>query len=254
MKIATVMNVHADIPCVLDTIDALKTYVTEDILVLVDGVAWDKFKNVDLGVAKVKGFPHGKPKSPYRNVALALSTLIDLFPNHDWYHYTEFDVLFCSDRFKKSLKLAEEMKVWMLGNDGHVDSVNMQLVEALIKDKFKSNYYLIGCCQFFHKDFINKLKEINFFEKFLNLTNSFSDGYFPLFNAYDISEHMYPTLCRHFGGNIGVFAHYDEYGNWHGSYKIFPVRWKPEINPETENFAEASIMHPIKTFLFLDLS
>ena len=63
---------------------------------------------------------------------------------------------------------------------------------------------------------------------------------------FHFSEHMYPTLCRHFGGNIGVFAHFDELKKWHGSYQYFPVRWKPEIDFETENFPNPSIIHPLK--------
>jgi len=55
-------------------------------------------------------------------------------------------------------------------------------------------------------------------------------------------------LWRAFGGAIGVFATWDR-GNWHGAYQIFPMRWKPELNPETEDFEHASIMHPVKDIL-----
>ncbi len=92
---------------------------------------------------------------------------------------------------------------------------------------------------------MSKLQEINFFEKFLTLTSGFGNGFFPFYSGYDLSEHMYPTLCRHFGGNIGVFASYDK-NEWHGRGDIFPMRWRPEIDFETENFPEASIFHPLK--------
>jgi hypothetical protein len=202
----------------------------------------------EFSVGKVQGFVHGKPKSPYRNVALALQTLTDTYPDADWYLYTEYDALFTSSRFRENLRLADQQGVWMLGNDGHVDDVAMPLVQAMIGEPFKSCYYLLGCCQFFHRDFIARLKELDFFNKFLTMTNGFTDGYFPFYSGYDLSEHMYPTLCRHFGGNVGVFAHYDEAGQWHGAYEYFPCRWRPELDPQTENFPDPSIMHPLKSY------
>lgn len=248
MEIAAVLNVHSQPDVIIDTLDSILTYMTDKVLVVVDGATWDDFKDVQLPVGKVQGFHHGKPKAPYRNVALALKTVTETYPNVDWYCYTEYDVLFTSERFKHNLKMAEDRDVWMLGNDGHVDEVAMPLVQAMIGENFKSCYYLLGCCQFFHRKFIDRLKDYNFFDRFLNLTNGFTDGYFPFYSGYDLSEHMYPTLCRHFGGNVGVFATYDGEGKWHGAYEYFPCRWKPELDPETENFPNASIMHPLKKY------
>lgn len=248
MDIACVLNVHSQPDLIRDTIDSISTYMTDKILVLVDGAAWPTLKNESFGVGMVEGFYHNVPKSPYRNVALALQTISDNYPDVDWYCYCESDVLFGSERFKINLKMAEDKKVWMLGNDGHVSDEALPLIQALIEDSFKSSYYLLGCCLFFHKDFINKLKEINFFDRFLNLTNGFEKGFFPLYSSYDLSEHLYPTLCRHYGGNVGVFATYDHEGVWHGSYEYFPVRWRPELDAEKELFENASIMHPLKNF------
>jgi hypothetical protein len=159
----------------------------------------------------------------------------------------EYDVLFASDRFRKNLEIADKKDVWMLGNDGHVDDKQLPLIESLVGSKFRSTYYLLGCCQFFSWKFLAKLQEIDFFERFLFLTNQFSPGVFPAYGGYDISEHLYPTLCRHFGGAVGVFATWDR-GKWHGAYRHFPMRWRPELDPETENFAEASILHPLKNY------
>lgn len=248
MEIAAVLNVHSQPDVIRDTIDSILTYLTEKIIVVVDGAAWPSLKYEKFPVGKMEGFYHNIHKSPYRNVALSLKTVTETYPDAQWYCYTEYDVLFASERIKNNLRLAEEKGVWMLGNDGRVDVEAMPLIQSLVGEKFKSSYYLLGCCQFFHRNFISKLNEIDFFNRFLNLTNGFTDGFFPFYGGYDLSEHMYPTLCRHFGGNIGVFAHYDENGRWHGAYKHFPVRWRPEIDPETENFPEASIIHPLKTY------
>ena len=244
--IATILNVHSSVECGLDTLDSIKTYVGDNVVLLVDGLNWNDWKDVE-NTCKLKGFRHGIPKSPYRNVALGLKEAYEMWGNEvDWFFYTEYDALVTSERFKINLKMAEEKGIWMLGNDGHVAGEAITLIQAMLGESFRSSYYLLGCCQFFHKDFMKKLADINFFERFLNLTNGFSDGYFPFYSGYDLSEHMYPTLCRHFGGNIGVFAHFDELKKWHGSYQYFPVRWKPEIDFETENFPNPSIIHPLK--------
>jgi len=248
MEIATVLNAHSDIDLIRDAIDAISFHVTKNIIVVFDGAVWPKFKNEPIQAGKIEGFYHNVPKSPYRNVALGLQTLYDSFPNADWYCYTEADVLFGSDRFKHNLKMAEENGIWMLGNDGHVAKEALVLIQAMLEEPLKSSYYLLGCYMFFHKNFMKKLKEINFFERFLNMTNAFSEGFFPFYGGYDLSEHLYPTLCRHFGGNVGVFAHYDETGKWHGAHEYFPARWRPELDPETENFPNASIMHPLKSY------
>lgn len=248
MDLAVVINTHNQPDILRDSIDSILFYATKKILVVIDGAFWQDFKNESLNVAKIEGFYHNVPKSPYRNVALGLQKIFETYPESDWYCYCEPDVLFSSSRFKHNLKLAEKNNIWMLGNDGHLDSEALVMVQAMLDQPFKSCYYLLGCCQFFHRNFLIKLNEINFFERFLNITNNFKDGFFPFYNGYDLSEHMYPTLCRHFGGNIGVFAHYDENGNWHGSYEYFPMRWRPELDPEKENFLNASIMHPLKSF------
>jgi len=244
MKIAAVLNIHSNPNCVNDTIDSLKAFVTNDILVVVDGAKWDELKHCNFQAAKIKGFYHNKPKSPYRNVALGLKTIFETM-YADWYLYCEYDVLFASTRYRHNLELAKNKEIWMLGNDGHVDALAMPLIQSIIGESLTQCYYLLGCCQFFHRNFLEKLQEIDFFEKFLSLTNNFADGFFPFYSGYDLSEHMYPTLCRHFGGNIGVLATYDQDGKWHGAYEHFLCRWKPEITEE-EPYKNASIIHPVK--------
>jgi hypothetical protein len=159
----------------------------------------------------------------------------------------EYDCLVGSDRFMRNLKLAEEMGVWNLGTNGRMDpDISLSLVEALVGSKFSEVYYMLGACQFFNKKFMEKLVEIDFFNRFLHLTNHFTEGFMPNYAGYDVSEHIYPTLARYFGGNTGVFSKWYN-DRWHGSYQYFPIRWKPEITEE-ENFPEASIIHPLKTF------
>ena len=220
--------------------------MTNKVLLVLDGAAKD-LKTHDFGVPKLEGFYHNKAKAPFRNVALGWKSVLETYPNADWYCYLEYDCLVASDRFKLNLEIAEKQKVWMLGCAGRVDDVRMPLVASIIGGCFlRTPYYLLGACQFMHKDFMHKLTDINFFERFLTQTNAYSEE-IPGYSGYDLSEHMYPTLCRHFGGNIGVFSTFDG-ERWHGSSRYFPVRWRPELDPETENFPEASILHPLKDY------
>lgn len=249
MKIITVLNTHGNTECVLDTIDSILSFVGNDILVVIDGAVWrDWGESVVLPAVKMEGFKHGCARSPYRNVALGLKTALDIWADFDWLCFCEYDVLFASTRFKHNLQKAEERKVWMLGNDGHIDQNGLPFIEEMLGGKIKDYYYLLGCCQFYHRDFMEQLQRINFFDRFLHLTNNFESGYMPSYGGYDVSETLYPTLCRYFGGNIGVFASYDEMGHWHGAYQYFPMRWIPSLDPETENFPEASLLHPLKEY------
>jgi len=239
------MNVHGSPECALDTIDSIRKYATGDVLVVVEGSSWPTFRDLDMPASKMEGFRHAAPKSPYRNVALALKSVTENW-DADWYCYCEADVLFGSDRFMRNLEMADDMGVWMLGNDGHVDSQAMPLVSAMLGEAVNNSYYLLGCCQFFSRKFTDRLNGMNFFDRFLSMTGGFTGGDFPFYGGYDISEHMYPSLCRHFGGNVGVFATWDGVGKeWHGAAEHFPMRWRPEIG-EGDPYRDASIIHPAK--------
>lgn len=244
MKIATVMNVHADPSVVIDTLESINMYVTNNNLVVVDGSSVNVFNEVKLPATKIEGFPHKSNKSPYRNMALGLMTIYELHPEEDWYLYIEPDCLVGSDEFKRVLEIADKQNVWMMGVNGHIDYTEMPLIESLLGEEFRSVYYLLGACLFFNQKFMKKLHELNFFEKFLNLTNGFTQGYMPGFHGYDVSESMYPTMARHFGGNIGVLSSYSE-DVWHGNYEMFPIRWRPSLDFVEDKM---SICHPIKTY------
>ena len=247
MRIATLLNVHGNLPVVLDTIESIQKYMTQDILVIKDG-ALDHFP---VPVKSLSGFYHACRQAPYRNVALGLKTLTDHY-DADWYCYLEYDCLIGSNRFIRTLEQADQMDVWMLGSCGRAgafDGTSMPLIESLIGSSLKKHsYYLLGCCQFMSRKFVHKLQEINFFDRFLGLTNHFTEGKFPEYSGYDISEHLYPTIARYFGGNIGVLSTFVEDTNqWHGKYELYPIRFRPELDGTTDNFKDASILHPLKS-------
>ena len=250
MDLAVTLNAHKADNVLLDTLDSIKTFVTNDVIVVVDGASWSQFETFPLPVSKFEGFYHNSSKDPYRNMALGLKKTYETYPNKDWYCYTEYDCLFANDTFKNDLKIAKDHNIWCVGNDCKVSRCKFSLIENHFKMDFKISYHLIGCCMFLHHNFMAKLHEINFFERFLYLTNEFGDGR-PLpgltgQKIYDLSEDLYPTLANYFGGKVWQFAAWYEFNDtWIGNYKKYPMRFTPEI---TEIDPEASIIHPLKSY------
>lgn len=248
MEISVILNAHGDTPLVTDTIEAVHKWVGNNVLVVVDGAAKEWYEKVDLPAHKISGFWHNCPKSPYRNITLGLMEAVKKWPDSDWYCYMEYDVLFTSDKIRHDLENIGE-DVWCVGNDSrHLsDKYDLPLIESIVNMKFNCTKYLLGCCIFHRGEFIRRLQEINFFEKFLYYTNDFSKGFFPNYDGYDLAEHLYPTLAHHMGGKVAHFANWNQReGKWEGSFKQYPMRWKPELDLH-ENFSEAVIMHPLKT-------
>lgn len=245
MKIAVILNVHNDTSLTLDTIDSIKTWVSNDILVVIDGVSWQNWgKNLEVPAFKLEGFKHGCPKSPYRNVTLGLKTAFKQWPKADWYCYCEGDVLFGSDCFKQDLQDA-----WVIGNDLRDGSRKFEFVEKLIGKNIERSKYLLGCCVFYHRNFLAHLTELDFFDKFLTLTNDFQEGFFPNYHGYDLAEHLYPTIAVACGGKAKRFAYWNDITNsWHGNFKKYPMRWQPQLEPDLGLFSAASILHPLKDY------
>lgn len=239
MEITTIVHTHGNPEVTYDTIDSVKQYVSDQILLLVDEAGWHHFSN-NLQISTLKGFWHGHGRAPYRNVALGLLNAYKTWPKSDWYCYCEYDALFASSEFKQELKDA-----WIVGNDLRENQeVDLSLVEKMIKSKFKEKFYFLGACLFFHQDFMCKLAT-EFIEKFLYYTNDFKYGFFPGYTAWDVTEHLLPTLACHWGGKIKQLAKWTkEACYWSGNFRVYPVRWQPDIfMEECEN---ASIIHPVK--------
>lgn len=249
MEIGVILNAHGKTELVSDTVDALRTYVSKDILMVVDGAAWDSWgKSVNLPVYKLNGFYHNHPKAPYRNLTYGLQQALEMWPANDWYCYTEYDVLFVSDDFKKNLKKAAEEKVWCIGNDYREGDFKFPYLESILNIKLERSCYLLGCCVFYHGDFLRKLKSIDFFNRFLGMTNDFEQGFFPGYEeqmGYDFGEHLYPTLANYYGGQVRQFGKWHHFfEDWVGDRKM-RMRWKPELSWD-ECMGNQSILHPVK--------
>ena len=251
MEITAIIHTHGKPEVTWDTVDSVKQYMTDQILVLVDEAGWDQFDLSKATTSMLKGFYHGYYKAPYRNIIMGLLAAAKNWPNSDWYAYVEFDALIGSSAFKNDLVLAEKQNVWVIGNDYRdKQTVQFPLVELMLKTKFKEIVYLLGSVLFYHKNFIKKCMEENFFERFLHYTNDFKNGFFPDYTgkaAWDLIEHLMPTLAKHWGGEVQQFAKWSSKLGWiSGNYRRYPIRWQPDLFFVEEEYLQASIMHPLK--------
>lgn len=244
MKIATVLHCHRDTEVVLDTLESIQTFVGPDVLVLIDGAKWDDWgKHLCVPAYKLQGFHHNHYPSPYRNVILGQMKLAELVPDADWYLHTEYDALFVSDVFKEDLAVAYDENVWCMGNSLREEHYRLPPIEKALKRTFRESRYFLGCVQFFHAEFMQLLKDINFFDAVLTVSNYFR-GKFPGFTGFDVGEHIFPTVAHSYGGKLREFATWEE-DLVRGNHRRYPIRYYPEITLE-ENFPEAAIFHPTK--------
>lgn len=252
IDIAAILHTHGQPEVTLDTLESIHHYLTDQTLVVVDGAGWDHFKSLKMPSKILKGFYHGYFRAPYRNVILSLMHAAKTWPNSDWYAYLEFDCLIGSSVIKKDFELADEHNIWLIGNDYRAkQTVRFPLVEMMLKEKFEEIVYLLGAVLFYSKKFIHKLLEVDFFERFLWLTNEFRDGFFPGYEgpaAWDLAEHMMPTLAKHWGGNVTQFAKWNQHiAQWvGGNYRRYPIRWRPDLDVTEEVHFQSAIMHPLK--------
>lgn len=246
MNLSVVLNIHDNSKIVFDTLDSIQTWMTNDILVIVDGEFWDKLCDLSMNAYKLEGFRHACSQAPYRNIHLGLLKAAEQWPDSDWYCYLEYDCLVGSDEFWSDLKVADKMGVWCLGNDHRIGNRTFPIVENKFGIQFKESHYLLGCCIFYKREFIENLMEMDYFNKFLNMTNSFAKGFFPHYDGYDITEHLMPSLAANLGGKVAQLASFTERLNrWNGNYQKYPLRFRPELD---EMFTSASIMHPVKNY------
>jgi hypothetical protein len=246
MQITAVLNVHGDIPLVKDTIESVKAWMTNQILLVVDDHAWHEFESEKWPCSILRGFYHNYHRAPYRNVVYGLHAAAEHWPESEWYCYLEYDALVASPAFQPDIIQAGKDGYWLLGCDLRQREERFPMVEHIIGQDFKQIFSVLGAVLFYHRDFLQKGIDTGFWEKFLYYTNDFRDGFFPEFKGWDLAEHMMPTLANHWGGKVGQLSCWTQWNEWTGNSDKYPIRWKPEIMAEEARFA--SIIHPLKTF------
>jgi hypothetical protein len=244
MDIAVAMIAH-DFPDVLqDTLDSIKTWMTDKVHITVDASHWNSFKNFFHPVEL--GFHHNYFRSPYKNVALSLKRTYEKFPDVDWICYCEYDCLVASNLFEKELKDAKKRGIWVLANDVRIRNHSLPPLFRKIFDKdIGPTYINLGCCVFYRNQFIEKLVETDFFNKFFELTKEFNQGYFPDFFEHALEENLFGTLASYYGGGVEELASWA--GSWRGLWQKYPMR-APEEIPLQDISVSTTIIHPLKRY------
>lgn len=252
MKISVILSAHENSPLYRDTLESVRTYLSKDVAVLVDGFGWRQFESES--VDKIEGFRHGKPAAPSRNMALGLMGAWERWgESADWYCYIEQDCLVGSGEMRQHLSMAEERGYWLLGNDLRRPNGSMPELERLCGSSGIKLHSMLGCCLFFSRRFMSELIGRDFFGRFLSHTNFFPaefglrpEGAEKILPVHDTSEFIYPSLAVHYGGSVEQLAYWDEYSEkWGGNYLFYPMRFRPDLSGE-DPFQNACVMHPIK--------
>ena len=248
MKIATVLHCHGNTELVLDTLDSIKTYVGEDVLVLVDGSKWKEWGQYLPVENKHCGFIHDHYPGPYKDVVFGQLKATEMWPDADWYLHTEYDALFVSDFLDDLVKFYDQNK-WCLGSNWRTFDFKLPLLNDVFGWDIQETVFLMGCVQFYHAEFTQALRHIDFYRRFLSATNTLTKGAFPGFKGFDVGEHLFPTVAATLGGEerVGELSTWPDYDEcvFRGEYRKYVIRYHPEIG-EDDNFPEAAIFHPMK--------
>jgi hypothetical protein len=215
------------------------------------------------------GFFHNHNRSPYRNSALGLKRLYELWPDCDWFLYTEYDCLFTSSDFKTDLSRAATLDAWCVGFDLRRYKFQIPVLEALLAcGEIRYSYFMLGCCLFFSRKLISRLHENGFIDRLLEASASFPKGTFPGYLRWAFEEELWPTVAAQLGGSLYELACFKgrddlwhqryindprmKYGeadpetpDWRGRHLRYVVRFWPKIDP-TEMRPESAILHASK--------
>ena len=264
MDIATITLAHDKIEVVADTLDSLHSYMSNKNLVVVDEAGWERCDWQSLKAVVEKGYYHNFRQGPYRNSALGIWRAAQLWPDVKWYCYFEYDALVLNEGYKKELAQAEKDGCLIVGNEYTTDEFDLPLLEKILTESVTKVYHLGGFCQFMHRDMVQGLMKRGFFERFLEATKGFENGYFPREKGKmpAFEEELWATLAGYLGGgpaSIRELAGWDGMFVWdggaseprynvsHGDWRKFPMRFRPEIGAD-EVFPETSLVHPVKDF------
>lgn len=243
MDLVFIINVHDNSQTVRDTIDAVKLWGSDDIVLSVDGLAWSKFSEFNYrNVIPLRGVDHGINRSPYKNMTLGLSEAYNKWPDKDWYCYMEYDVLILSDLFKYQLEIAARRGVSCVGFEhGYTAGSNdAWLLSKLFDKEINYKHKMIGCFMCFSNACMKFWDQHNFFGNLLTQTASYSGADFPNFTDYAVEEILFPTAASLAGPLLTFNAGCSQSSR-------YLVRFMPEVT-QNEITNETTIVHPIKSF------
>lgn len=241
MEVAVVMNVHGRVDVVRDTIDSIRTWMSNKIVIVVDQLGWEHFKDFEYPDTHVVcGLPHGKPKSPYKNFCVGFNEVYKKWPNVDWFCYTEYDMVVVSDQFREDLEFGTQngiscmgRRYYKIGNRRKDHWMAMQI----LGNRDLPIYKMLGALMFFSRPCVEGLMKFNFFSEVLERSKDYQGTKFPGFCGFAVEEILFPSAAAAFG------PIHDLGSDLAGKYLVRPG-WQPvgleEIRPHT------TFAHPIK--------
>jgi hypothetical protein len=198
MQIATLINAHKSPDVVKETIDSVKRHVTDKIVLVIDHAGWHEFENFSYeGVKKICGFRHHARFSPYKNVALGMNYLYNLYPSVDWYNYIEYDVLYLNDNFK--IDLEKKSHFSMLGFVHQKPKSSQKndhwLAKKILHNQNIKGHKMLGAVAFYSHYCMERLMSFNFFEELLKKSRPWRSR-MPNFYHVAVEEILFPSAAR----------------------------------------------------------
>lgn len=233
MEIASALYTHNDDELCLDTLDSIKMWMTEKVMVVVDEANAHNYKGKIKDTIVKKGLHHGSSRSTHKNMSFSIEQLYYEWQDVEWYCFMEPDVLILDGGFKKDLQGG-----WIRGtNHRHGPDWELPLLDKIVGRNVPISCYFLGCIMFLHNQFVKKLVEVNFFKRLMEFTKHYESHVFPDFNGYSFQEEMFPSIANAFMENSDVPL---------VGHRYF-CRWPVEVQPD-ELPPGVSIVHPIKDY------
>lgn len=223
----------------IDTIERIKKHVTKNVICVYDMAGKHIFEDIKLNDCPlIEGIYHGINYSAYRNQLIGLMNLKKMFPGKKWYGHIEWDVMI-NGNILEDLDNALPIDM-MAGFSIKEYPTPWQYLSEKLGIWIGQTRYALGCLQFYHGNFLERLDQINFWEIVLKYGKVWTRGY-PDYKEYSVDEGLLPSVCMAFGG--GCY----ELGNWdkRKNSERYGIRYRPEWNYKSvPNHLIA--VHPVK--------
>ncbi len=236
-KLAVQVHTHGNALVTADTLNRVKKHLTDNTIIICDRVGYKEINSIK-NETKVYGVYHNHPTGPYRNQIIGLDHLYRKYPNCLWYGNIEWDTAVNNDQILKDLGGAEEIGAWTAGFDMREYDADWRVLSSKIKRTVDKTRYYIGCCLFFHRDFIKICLEENFFVEILRAAKVYGP-YWPDYHEWSVDEAILPSIARSYG-KPGF-----EFGSWKEDRNRdkYAVRFKPDWDALPDGWCAA---HPLK--------
>lgn len=236
-NLAVQVHTHGHLEVTSDSINRVKKYLTDKVTVICDRAGWKEIYPLT-GVSKICGSYHAHKTSPYRNQLTGLSHLYRKYPNCTWYGNVEWDTAINGDKILEDLEKANDIGAWTAGFDMREYGANWPLLSSKLDRKIDSTRYFIGCCLFFHHDFLKVCEEGDFFGKILE-TSRIYGPFWPDYREWSVDEALLPSIARSYDKPGYEFGCWDQNRN----REFYSIRYQPDWESLSEGWQAA---HPLK--------